>query len=174
MDKESVVEFSVTYGWAILVVLAALGALAYFGMLNPPDVCEGQGDDFFQAQAKADAGVICDSLNTGKTGSDSLDYESIFFMRDLRALENTGNIFINRDGLTTMYSYKTDFLNNTRVLFSVECRSPVLVCSRACNPVDSFGCMCYRLVLRNYLNSTDLELVGYSEPGIINKGAWKK
>ncbi len=36
-------EFLMTYGWAILVVLAAVGALAYFGILNPsrflPDSC---------------------------------------------------------------------------------------------------------------------------------------
>lgn len=29
-------EFMLTYGWMILVVLAAVGALAYFGVLNPP------------------------------------------------------------------------------------------------------------------------------------------
>lgn len=28
-------EFLMTYGWAILVVLVAVGALAYFGVLNP-------------------------------------------------------------------------------------------------------------------------------------------
>ncbi len=28
-------EFLMTYGWAILVVLAAIGALAYFGILSP-------------------------------------------------------------------------------------------------------------------------------------------
>lgn len=28
-------EFLMTYGWAILVVLAAIAALAYFGVLNP-------------------------------------------------------------------------------------------------------------------------------------------
>ena len=36
-------EFLMTYGWAILVVLAAIGALAYFGVLKPqqfmPDQC---------------------------------------------------------------------------------------------------------------------------------------
>ncbi|MBU0980005.1 MAG: hypothetical protein KJ709_04335 [Nanoarchaeota archaeon] len=41
-------EFIMTYGWAILVVLAAIGALSYFGVLNPdflvPDKCFfGQG-----------------------------------------------------------------------------------------------------------------------------------
>ena len=36
-------EFIMTYGWAILVVLVAIGALAYFGVLNPskylPEKC---------------------------------------------------------------------------------------------------------------------------------------
>jgi len=31
----SPMEFLMTYGWAILVVLIAIGALAYFGVLNP-------------------------------------------------------------------------------------------------------------------------------------------
>jgi len=42
---QSALEFLMTYGWAILVVLAAIGALAYFGVLNPtnflPDQCIG-------------------------------------------------------------------------------------------------------------------------------------
>lgn len=32
---QSALEFLMTYGWAILVVLIAIGALAYFGVLNP-------------------------------------------------------------------------------------------------------------------------------------------
>jgi hypothetical protein len=132
------------------------------------------GDDCFQAQAKIDAGAVCDSLNTGKTGADALDYESIFFMRDLRALEKTGEIFIIRDGVTEMYSYKTELLNSTRVLLGVECHSPVLVCNRACIPTNSLGCMCYRITMRDYLNKDDLSLAGYVGPGKINVGAWKE
>ena len=40
---QAAMEFLMTYGWAILVVLAAIGALAYFGVLNPskflPEKC---------------------------------------------------------------------------------------------------------------------------------------
>ncbi len=40
---QAALEFMMTYGWAILVVLAAIGALSYFGILNPskftPDTC---------------------------------------------------------------------------------------------------------------------------------------
>lgn len=37
MEKkgQAAMEFLMTYGWAILVVLVAIGALAYFGVLNP-------------------------------------------------------------------------------------------------------------------------------------------
>ncbi|MGV8086831.1 MAG: hypothetical protein ACP5N1_04325 [Candidatus Woesearchaeota archaeon] len=42
---QAALEFMMTYGWAILVVLAAIGALSYFGVLNPtrfaPETCVG-------------------------------------------------------------------------------------------------------------------------------------
>ncbi len=34
-SAQAALEFLMTYGWAILVVLAAIGALAYFGILDP-------------------------------------------------------------------------------------------------------------------------------------------
>ncbi len=41
---QAAMEFLMTYGWAILVVLVVLGALTYFGVLNPqtfmPSRCE--------------------------------------------------------------------------------------------------------------------------------------
>jgi hypothetical protein len=49
-------EFLMTYGWAILVVLAAIAALAYFGVLSPdrfvPDKCVVQG-----------GGLSCEEFN---------------------------------------------------------------------------------------------------------------
>ncbi|MFH1505577.1 MAG: hypothetical protein ABIE94_01155, partial [archaeon] len=42
---QAAMEFLMTYGWAILVVLAAIAALAYFGVLSPakmlPERCIG-------------------------------------------------------------------------------------------------------------------------------------
>jgi len=42
---QAALEFLSTYGWAFLVVLVMIGALAYFGVLNPssyaPDKCVG-------------------------------------------------------------------------------------------------------------------------------------
>lgn len=58
-------EFLMTYGWAILVVLVAIGALAYFGVLNPsrflPSSCTlapGIGcDDFKVSDGTLPGGV---------------------------------------------------------------------------------------------------------------------
>jgi uncharacterized protein (UPF0333 family) len=40
---QAAMEFLMTYGWALLVVIAAIGALAYFGVLKPqgflPEQC---------------------------------------------------------------------------------------------------------------------------------------
>jgi hypothetical protein len=48
---QAATEFIMTYGWAILVVLAAIGALAYFGVLSP--------DKFLPERCTFPAGVDC-------------------------------------------------------------------------------------------------------------------
>ncbi|MFQ5475271.1 MAG: hypothetical protein ACE5DM_05545 [Candidatus Nanoarchaeia archaeon] len=35
---QAAMEFLMTYGWAILVVLAAIGAMSYFGVFTPTDL----------------------------------------------------------------------------------------------------------------------------------------
>lgn len=44
-------EFLMTYGWAILVVLVAIGALAYFGVLSP--------DKFLPNKCTLSSGIAC-------------------------------------------------------------------------------------------------------------------
>ncbi len=55
---QAAMEFLMTYGWAILVVLIAIGALAYFGVLNPgrflPSACV-LGNQFGCEEFKATA-----------------------------------------------------------------------------------------------------------------------
>jgi hypothetical protein len=48
---QAALEFLMTYGWAILVVLAAIGALAYFGVLNP--------SNFLPNKCVASPGISC-------------------------------------------------------------------------------------------------------------------
>ena len=49
---QAAMEFLMTYGWAILVVLVAIGALAYFGVLNP--------GKFLPSACTIEPGIACD------------------------------------------------------------------------------------------------------------------
>lgn len=57
---QAAMEFLMTYGWAILVVLAAIGALAYFGVLSP--------DRFLPEKCTLPSGMAC--LDFAWTGDD--------------------------------------------------------------------------------------------------------
>ena len=49
--SQAALEFLMTYGWAILVVLVAIGALAYFGVLSPAK--------FLPARCTLQSGITC-------------------------------------------------------------------------------------------------------------------
>ncbi|MBD3204097.1 hypothetical protein GF327_07410 [Candidatus Woesearchaeota archaeon] len=61
---QAAMEFLMTYGWAILVVIAAIAALAYFGVLDPsrmlPEKCEFPAgiDCIDKAAIDADADTV--------------------------------------------------------------------------------------------------------------------
>ena len=74
---QAAMEFLMTYGWAILVVLVAIGALAYFGVLSPqrflPNSCTlvpGLGCDAFQVKNELAAGVDVTIKATNGMGKD--------------------------------------------------------------------------------------------------------
>ena len=48
---QAALEFLMTYGWAILVVLVAIGALAFFGVLSP--------DKFLPSKCSLQPGLAC-------------------------------------------------------------------------------------------------------------------
>lgn len=48
---QAAMEFLMTYGWAILVVLVVIGALAYFGVLNP--------QSFLPKKCQFSTGLVC-------------------------------------------------------------------------------------------------------------------
>jgi len=52
-------EFLMTYGWAILVVLVAIGALAYFGVLSP--------SKFLPSSCTLAPGIGCDDFKISST-----------------------------------------------------------------------------------------------------------
>ena len=49
--SQAAMEFLMTYGWAILVVLAAIAALAYFGVLSP--------EKFLPEKCLIETGITC-------------------------------------------------------------------------------------------------------------------
>ena len=53
-------EFLMNYGWAILVVLVAIGALAYFGVLSP--------DKFLPKKCQMPSGIGCTDFSVTPTG----------------------------------------------------------------------------------------------------------
>lgn len=58
--SQAAMEFLMTYGWAILVVLVAIGALAYFGVLSP--------DNFLPTKCQLPAGIACIDHRATATG----------------------------------------------------------------------------------------------------------
>ena len=58
--SQAAMEFLMTYGWAILVVLVAIGALAYFGVLSP--------DRFLPSKCQLPAGIACTDFLIEPTG----------------------------------------------------------------------------------------------------------
>lgn len=50
-SSQAALEFLMTYGWAILTVIAAIGVLAYFGVLSP--------DNFLPEKCSLPSGMIC-------------------------------------------------------------------------------------------------------------------
>ena len=58
---QAAMEFLMTYGWAILVVLFAIGALAYFGVLSPAR--------FLPASCTLMPGLGCSNFKVDATGA---------------------------------------------------------------------------------------------------------
>ncbi len=85
MDRtkgQAAMEFLMTYGWAILVVLVAIGALAYFGVLSPekllPEKCLiSTGSGLFCDKAFADAANDVITLRVKNSNIDAIEITSV-------------------------------------------------------------------------------------------------
>lgn len=77
-------EFLMTYGWAILVVLAAIGALAYFGILSP--------DRFLPSSYTMTGGI---SAAEYKMGTSSLQFA---FINNVGTTINVESVTVNTTG----------------------------------------------------------------------------
>lgn len=79
---QAAMEFLMTYGWAILVVLAAIAALAYFGVLSP--------DRFLPEKCTLPSGVAClDFTGTAATVTLVIQNSAGFDMRNVSVYVNS-------------------------------------------------------------------------------------
>jgi len=62
---QAAMEFLMTYGWAILVVLVAIGALAYFGVLNP--------SRFLPTSCTIGVGFSCDEFKVDNLAASNVE-----------------------------------------------------------------------------------------------------
>ncbi len=89
---QAAMEFLMTYGWAILVVLAAIAALAYFGVLSP--------DRFMPEKCTFPSGSAC------------LDFTATATQIDLR-VQNAGGFDMSDVNITLILSDGTNHPCNT-------------------------------------------------------------
>jgi len=71
---QAALEFLTTYGWAFMVILVMIGALAYFGILSPtrlvPDSCS------------TTAGFTCTDFKIAKTPAGSDEHINMIFVNN--------------------------------------------------------------------------------------------
>ena len=88
---QAAMEFLMTYGWAILVVLVAIGALAYFGVLTP--------EKFLPEKCLISAGLYCSSFKAEAAAGITMLVENSL-PKDI-----TVTAVAFKDGATTLCSF---------------------------------------------------------------------
>ena len=73
--SQAALEFIMTYGWAILVVLVAIGALAYFGVLSP--------DRFLPKKCTLQAGIACLDFRVDNGGAGNVGRVQVVLQNSL-------------------------------------------------------------------------------------------
>ena len=115
MNKKSqaALEFIMTYGWAILVVLVAIGALAYFGVLSP--------DRFLPSKCVLQSGIACIDHKATATQVQVVVQNSLGY--DLSSVVvKAGSCGVDSDGPLTL-------ANGEKGTYTITC-SPALTGSK--------------------------------------------
>ena len=109
---QAALEFLMTYGWAILVVLVAVGALAYFGVLSP--------DRFLPAKCTLQAGNACIDHKATPTQVQVVVQNSLGF--------DISSITVKAGSCGTSSSPAT-LANGDKVTYTITC-TPTLIGSK--------------------------------------------
>ena len=107
---QAALEFLMTYGWAILVVLAAIAALAYFGVLSP--------DRFLPEKCTLPSGLACLDFRATASGVDLILQNSFGF--DM----NTVSVSLNGTGCVGTATGPAALTNGEQGTFTVACTPP--------------------------------------------------
>jgi len=107
---QAALEFLMTYGWAILVVLAAIAALAYFGVLSP--------DRFLPEKCTMPSGLACLDFRATATGVDVILQNSFGF--DI----NTVVVTVNGTGCNIAAAGPANLVNGNSGTYTATCTPP--------------------------------------------------
>ncbi|MBW2977942.1 hypothetical protein KY331_03795 [Candidatus Woesearchaeota archaeon] len=104
---QAAMEFIMTYGWAILVVLVAIGALAYFGVLSPAK--------FLPERCQLQAGLYCKSFKVTTSGTELIIQNTLGKDITVQTINITGE-----SGCVNS-SMNTNITNGAEATFNVGC-----------------------------------------------------
>ncbi len=115
--SQAAMEFLMTYGWAVLVVLVVIGAFAYFGIINPsnfvPERCQFSMpldcEEHLVTTTPSDAGTIKFTIRNG--GGRDIKILKINATND--DLIGTSCSFVSPSGVTLINGRKHDFTLNS-------------------------------------------------------------
>jgi len=104
---QAAMEFIMTYGWAILVVLVAIAALAYFGVLSPAQ--------FLPERCQLPAGLYCKSFLVTTSGVQLIIQNTLG--KDITVKE----INISAASGCVNSAVNTNLTNGAEATFNVNC-----------------------------------------------------
>ena len=128
---QAAMEFLMTYGWALLIVLIAVAALAYFGILNPsrflPEQCDMPPGLTCQDFVIFDNGTVRIKLQNGM--SETL---SNFALNITEVTPSTASCVISANNSLTNGGYKTftDGSTLTLILNCTQYEDPLVASDR--------------------------------------------
>jgi hypothetical protein len=107
---QAALEFLMTYGWAILVVLAAIGALAYFGVLSP--------SRFLAEKCVLPSGIACLDSTASRSSMSFIIQNGFGF-----DLDNV-QVSVNGTGCFAAAAGPTRLENDRQAMYVVTCSPP--------------------------------------------------
>ena len=104
---QAAMEFLMTYGWAILVVLAAIAALAYFGVLSP--------DRFLPDKCQLPSGIACLDSRLTTSGATLVIQNALGF--DMTGI----TVSVNGTGCSGSDSSPSTLANGVQGTYDISC-----------------------------------------------------